>query len=29
LVLAVAAKLAQDLTLRPADLFVIPTENRG
>ena len=29
LVLAVAAKLAQDLTLHPADLFVIPTENRG
>jgi uncharacterized protein len=29
LVLAVAAKLAQDLTLRPADLFVIPTENHG
>jgi uncharacterized membrane protein YfcA len=28
LVLAVAAKLARDLTLRPADLFVIPTDNR-
>jgi uncharacterized protein len=29
LVLAVAANLARDLTLRPADLFVIPTANRG
>jgi uncharacterized protein len=28
LVLAVAAKLARDLTLRPSDLFVIPTDNR-
>jgi uncharacterized protein len=28
LVLAVAAKLARDLTLRPTDLFVIPTDNR-
>jgi uncharacterized membrane protein YfcA len=28
LVLAVAAKLAHDLTLRPANLFVIPTDNR-
>jgi uncharacterized membrane protein YfcA len=29
LVLAVAAQLARDLTIRPHDLFVIPTENRG
>ena len=29
LVLAVAANLARDLTLRPADLFVIPTDNHG
>jgi uncharacterized membrane protein YfcA len=29
LVLVVAAKLARDLTLHPADLFVIPSENRG
>jgi hypothetical protein len=29
LVLAVAAKLARDLTLHPADLFVIPTDTRG
>ena len=29
LVLAVAAKLARDLTLHPTDLFVIPTDNRG
>jgi uncharacterized membrane protein YfcA len=29
LVLAVAAKLARDLTLHPAELFVIPTDNRG
>jgi uncharacterized protein len=28
LVLVVAAKLARDLTLRPADLFVIPSDNR-
>jgi len=28
LVLAVAAKLARDLTLRPSDLFMIPTDNR-
>ena len=28
LVIAVAANLARDLTLRPADLFVIPTDNR-
>jgi uncharacterized membrane protein YfcA len=28
LVLAVAAKLARDLTLRPSDLFVIPADNR-
>jgi uncharacterized membrane protein YfcA len=28
LVLAVAAKLARDLTLHPSDLFVIPTDNR-
>jgi uncharacterized membrane protein YfcA len=28
LVLAVAAKLARDLTLRPHDLFVIPTDTR-
>ena len=28
LVLVVAAKLARDLTLRPSDLFVIPTDNR-
>jgi hypothetical protein len=25
----VAAKLARDLTLRPTDLFVIPTDNGG
>ena len=29
LVLAVAAKLTHDLTLHPADLFVIPTDSRG
>jgi uncharacterized membrane protein YfcA len=29
LVLLVATKLARDLTLRPADLFVIPTDNHG
>ncbi|HZK91439.1 MAG TPA: sulfite exporter TauE/SafE family protein [Stellaceae bacterium] len=29
LVIAVAAKLARDLTLHPADLFVIPSDNRG
>jgi uncharacterized membrane protein YfcA len=28
LVLAVAAKLARDLTLHPSDLFMIPTDNR-
>jgi uncharacterized membrane protein YfcA len=29
IVLAVAAQLAHDLTVRPKDLFVVPMENRG
>jgi len=29
LVLVVAANLARDLTLRPAHLFAIPSDNRG